>query len=788
MAKRITYVFGADLSELERSWRKIEKNMQRLSRQMRTYGAAMTKAFTVPLAGIGSAASKAALDVEKAFSIIARGTGAQGQELKALEDTWRKMAGNVTQSFEESAQVLADYNTRLGLTGKTLAEVSEKALNMARMLGEDVGGVVAQSSKAIQDWGVDVQDAASFLDKLFVAAQQTGISVSKLSEGLYKYGSPMRALGFDIDTAIATLANFEKAGVNVELVLGALRQGLAKMAREGIPEADKAFVELLSRIRNAATDTEATRLAIETFGSRAGPDLAMAIREGRFSVDKLVESLQKADGVIDTTTQSTETFGEKWAKVKNKVLLALEPIGRQIMDVAEKAIPKIEGAVSSMAEKIAQMSDETKQKLLALAGVMAVGGPLLMAISAVVSSLSTLAGAFVALVSGPAAPIALTIAGIYALIKAYQDLDAVQKKVTGMTPDEALERNKYLQKAGEIFHPAHERSRFRRSRIPHIRARHGKYPVTAQDFEEVNKIIDELMPKTKEAQTQVGDLGKEIEESIRNITKQGNDAINTTTEEAIIPALTNIGEKTDELGKKAAEVRDKYNEMLDAIRIAEAEAAYAFQYEGGPMPMSMWKEQEWNNSELRQAQEIGRRVAATLEEAKQKTEEVGGAFDQLVTKSDMWAKSLTDGIADAIVQGRSLSSVLQQIAAQLAKMVLSKALTGLFGGFVSLFHEGGIVGEEGVRTKLPRYHSGGIVGSNEELAVLRKGEGVFTPGQMRALGSAGGETINVTMNINAIDARSVVEFFRGNKGMIESLVVESIHRDGTLRKVIKGLV
>jgi hypothetical protein len=44
------------------------------------------------------------------------------------------------------------------------------------------------------------------------------------------------------------------------------------------------------------------------------------------------------------------------------------------------------------------------------------------------------------------------------------------------------------------------------------------------------------------------------------------------------------------------------------------------------------------------------------------------------------------------------------------------------------------------------------------------------------------------MNINAIDARSVVEFFRGNKGMIESLVVESIHRDGTLRKVIKGLV
>ena len=31
---------------------------------------------------------------------------------------------------------------------------------------------------------------------------------------------------------------------------------------------------------------------------------------------------------------------------------------------------------------------------------------------------------------------------------------------------------------------------------------------------------------------------------------------------------------------------------------------------------------------------------------------------------------------------------------------------------------------------LPRFHSGGIVGSSEELAVLQKGEGVFTRKQM----------------------------------------------------------
>jgi hypothetical protein len=63
-------------------------------------------------------------------------------------------------------------------------------------------------------------------------------------------------------------------------------------------------------------------------------------------------------------------------------------------------------------------------------------------------------------------------------------------------------------------------------------------------------------------------------------------------------------------------------------------------------------------------------------------------------------------------------------------MVLSKALTGLFGGFFSFFHEGGIVGNASPKTFRPirRYHTGGIIGSNEELAILEKGERVIPKG------------------------------------------------------------
>lgn len=50
---------------------------------------------------------------------------------------------------------------------------------------------------------------------------------------------------------------------------------------------------------------------------------------------------------------------------------------------------------------------------------------------------------------------------------------------------------------------------------------------------------------------------------------------------------------------------------------------------------------------------------------------------------------------------------------------------------------------------IPRLHSGGVFnsGAGEGLALLRDGEGVFTPEQMAAMGGAGGVTIEVTVNV-----------------------------------------
>jgi hypothetical protein len=77
------------------------------------------------------------------------------------------------------------------------------------------------------------------------------------------------------------------------------------------------------------------------------------------------------------------------------------------------------------------------------------------------------------------------------------------------------------------------------------------------------------------------------------------------------------------------------------------------------------------------------------------------------------------------------------------------------------FHSGGVVGEDapGFRRSMPalaylnapRFHAG--LAPDEFPAILRRGEGVFTPKQMRALGevaqsAGGGVTFNATINVS----------------------------------------
>ena len=436
--KNLLVKIGVDVSEYERAFKNAQSNLKNLGESLQKTGMALSAAVTLPLAGLGAAAFKAALDVDDAMDLIRIRTGATGKALESLEGSAKAVARNVPQNIKEVSQVIADLNTRTKLTGPALEKMAKQTLDAARLMGIDSAQLVASFTRTLGDWGIEIEAAPAALDTLFAASQMTGVGLDQLNRSIVQYGAPLRQMGFDFETAAALIGKFEKEGVNSELVMGSLRIALGNMAREGKPVVET-FRAMMDQIQATGDTSEANRLALELFGARAGPDMAAAIREGRFELGSLVGTLRASSGAVQSANEDTRGFAEIWEETKNKIILALEPLGKVLVGLAENVLPKIASVIEAVAAAFAQLPGPVKTALIAAGGIAAALGPALLIIGKLVTmvptltvGLSLLGKAFL----GALGPIGLFTAAATAAYKITNDL--IKAKERAVDADYAL--------------------------------------------------------------------------------------------------------------------------------------------------------------------------------------------------------------------------------------------------------------------------------------------------------------------------------------------------------------
>ena len=304
--------------------------------------------------------------------------------------------------------------------------------------------------------------------------------------------------------------------------------------------------------------------------------------------------------------------------------------------------------------------------------------------------------------------------------------------------------------------------------------------------------------------------------------------------------LANGGKETD------AQV-DKFSDLKDAAEAAAgalAKAKVASTIDVGRQTAFLSSEDVSIASQLKGI--YGNDVPAALASTEAAAIRVNSAFK---TVSSSIESGLTTGLTDIVSGTKSVSqgftemgnSILKAIEQMIIKLTivqpLMSALQGTMtgnGGILSMLgmgvnpiaaggtvpgaigptsvggaalvglHGGGIVGSEATFSRYvhpahfndaPRFHTGGIAG-DEVPIIARKGEGVFTPGQMAALGGGGGGggppnmTVNVHNNTGtAADASATV----GPNGSIEVTLNKAIDAavgkslsSGTGMRVLNG--
>lgn len=285
-----------------------------------------------------------------------------------------------------------------------------------------------------------------------------------------------------------------------------------------------------------------------------------------------------------------------------------------------------------------------------------------------------------------------------------------------------------------------------------------------------------------------------------------------------------------ELAELERELLDPYDravaevEAWRAATIAAFEAAGVSAEEYGAIVEQVYRERIANaakeaaDAQLRESKRAIDGARRGLAEYAAEAADVGTQVENATVNA---LKGMEDALTQFVTTGKlEFSDLVNSIVADLARIAIRSQITGplasaLFSalggggspadfGFTTggIGHSGGIAGQltrrrPGLPAQVfagaPRLHQGGLAGRlrpNEVPAILQRGEGVFTPEQMRALG--GGVPAELKVEITntggePIEAREARATFDPARWVV-SVVVGNIAQDAEIAQQVRGIM
>jgi len=351
--------FDSQLSSVGKTSAATGAGMGKFTKGAAAAGAGVA-AFGVAAAVAGKQLYDLGRDFDQAYDTIRIRTGATGRELERLKGSFKDVAKNVPNDFEDVGKAIGDLNTRLGLTGKPLERMAENMLHLSNLTGDDLEGNIKAVARAFVDWEVTIPKQTKYLNGLFRLSQASGASVSELADSAQRLGSPLRQLGFTFAETAAMFANFERAGVNTQTMMPGLKMAISNLTRPteelaktmatlgiqvGKPDIALRQVFKLLSSSSTLTQVQKTGLAMDVFGKRAGADMAEAIRQGRFELDKFLRIFRDNKGdTIGKAADETYDFAENVQILTNRFKIFLEPTANAVVVFLDEFTRKLRNA------------------------------------------------------------------------------------------------------------------------------------------------------------------------------------------------------------------------------------------------------------------------------------------------------------------------------------------------------------------------------------------------------------------------------------------------------------
>lgn len=413
------------------------KKIQEVGKKISEVGQGLTTHVTAPIVAVGGASLAAFNEVDKGYDIVIQKTGAVGASVQGMYDIVDQLATSIPTDFETAGNAVGEVNTRFGLTGDALYDLSEQFIQFAKLNNTDVTSSVDSVQKALSAFGLDSDHADTLLNRLNKTGQETGVSVETLTSGLIQNGTAFQEMGLNIYQSTALMGQLEKSGANSETVMQGLRKALKSAAKDGKP-LNQALDELQSTIESDEDGMKGLNAAYELFG-KSGDQIYGAVKNGSLDFRELGTSMSDAAGSVSKTFEATLSPTDEWKMTLNELKLAGADLGATLGEILLPVIQKAGDVVQSLREKWESLSPEQQKMIEQVALAIAVIGPIVSIIGSIimgigglitaVGTITAVLGIGVGAFAGIIAIITAVIAVIVLCITHWDDIKAKVKEV-----------------------------------------------------------------------------------------------------------------------------------------------------------------------------------------------------------------------------------------------------------------------------------------------------------------------------------------------------------------------
>lgn len=424
--------------------------------QVADAGDAMTARVTVPLAAIGAASAKTAIDFESSMSRVKGALNDPKADMEELRQLALDMGADTVFSASEAGAAMEE----LAKGGLTAADIKGGALKTTMDLAAAGGLQLADAAnvtvQAMGAFNLSADQTGEAANALAGAAAASSADVADLTQGLSQASAQANSAGWSIQDTTAVLGAFADAGIKGSDAGTSLKTMLQRLAAPTDSAAkmmdslginvrdsngnmlDAANVAGILQSQLGGLDSATRDAALQTiFGADASRAALVMMNQGTEGIQRYTAatndqaSAQRlADSQMGETQRSIEEMNG-----------AIETASIQVGGALAPAVTDVANAVGGAAESFSQMDEGTQQAVVGFGLVAAAAGPVLSVSGRITKSVGSMFTAYGKAKQEIATYAdALTTTNV-ASLKAYQGNDKLAK---------ALEKNPAAKAAGGV--------------------------------------------------------------------------------------------------------------------------------------------------------------------------------------------------------------------------------------------------------------------------------------------------------------------------------------------------